>query len=374
MKLFINATHFYNAPSGLGVYTQNIVKALLNKYKDVKVFTGNKDVGACGYCSIVITPKCINPRRGTSGHILRILWEQSYLWLITLKEKPDILFSTVHEGVALPISGTKQIITIHDLIAIKFPHYFKRLKYYFIHFLPIIIKNSRALICVSESTKRDLFNHYKLKDKSVYVIYPGYDRSIFFPREKKLFKDLGRYFLFVGDMRPHKNLDRLIQAVGELKQYNFKLLIAGKKDKRFYPALSNKVKEYGLEGKVVFLDYVPTEELPYLYSRAEALVFPSLYEGFGLPLIEAMACGCPVITSDIPPLREVCGESAYYVNPYHKDSIAEGIYRLFMDHTLKSKLATMGIERAKMFSWERSADEHVRVFEEITRGHYQQKP
>jgi glycosyltransferase involved in cell wall biosynthesis len=365
MKLFINATHFYEHPSGLGVYTKNLVGALLSIHDQIKVFTGNSDIG-CSNHSLVITPKWMNPRKGTFGHMLRILWENSYLWIQTLRENPHILFSTVHEGVILPLPRTKQVITVHDIIALKFPQYFKRLRYYFTHFLPIIIKNSQAIVCVSENTKKDLINYYKLRDKPVYVVYPGYDRNIFFPRHKPAFtKRFGKYFLFVGDMRPHKNLERLIKSVNELRDKNFKLLIVGKKDVRFYPTLWKMVGAYKLEEKVLFLDYVPLEDLPYLYSGAEALVFPSLYEGFGLPLIEAMACGCPVIASDIPPLREVCAQSAYYVDPYSIHSIASALYRFLTDDLLNKKLRMLGMEHAKYFSWERSAKQHMKIFEEL---------
>ncbi|SNZ16465.1 glycosyltransferase family 4 protein [Hydrogenobacter hydrogenophilus] len=365
MKLFINATHFYEHPSGLGVYTKNLVRALLSIHDQIKVFTGNPDIG-CSNQQLVITPKWLNPRKGTIGHILRILWENSYLWIQTLRERPHILFSTVHEGVALPLVHTKQVITLHDTIALKFPQYFKRLKYYFTHFLPLVIKNSQAIVCVSENTKKDLLDYYKLNDKPVYVVYPGYDRDVFFPRYGSVFtKRFGKYFLFVGDMRPHKNLERLIKAVNELRCENFKLLIVGKKDMRFYPALWKMVRGYKLEEKVLFLDYVPLEDLPYLYSGAEAFVFPSLYEGFGLPLIEAMACGCPVIASDIPPLREVCDQSAYYVDPYDTHSVACALYQLLTNNSLKRRLRMLGLWRAKYFSWEKSARQHMSIFEEL---------
>lgn len=372
MKLFINATHFYDTPSGLGVYTQNLVRALLKRYSNVKVFTGNRNIEVSDLNSLVITPRCINPRKGTFGHLLRLLWEHSFLWINTIKERPDILFSTVHEGIALPIIKTKQIITIHDLIALRFPHYFKRLKYYFTYFLPATLENSHAIVCVSESTKKDLLTYYK-PDKPVYVVYPGYDKRIFFPRRREKFKSFGRYILFVGDMRPHKNLERLIQAISKLRHLNFKLLIAGKKDKRFYPALEKIVKDHRIEDRIVFLDYVPLEELPHIYSCAEAFVFPSLYEGFGLPLIEAMACGCPVVTSDIPPIREVCGDSVYYVNPYDTESIAGAIYRILTDPSLRENFRVRGIDRTKAFSWEKSADEHVKIFEEVMKGNFQRK-
>ena len=123
--------------------------------------------------------------------------------------------------------------------------------------------------------------------------------------------------------------------------------------------------ELFLKDRVVFLDYVPEKDLPHLYSEAAAFVFPSLYEGFGLPPLEAMACGCPVIVSNAASLPEVCGDAAYYVDPYDVESIAEGIYKVLMNEILRQDLIAKGLERVKLFSWEKAAKEHLKVFEEV---------
>ncbi len=367
MKLFVNGTHLYYTPTGLGIYTENIIRELLKELDNVKVFSGNTHFKHKASQKFIRTSSYLDPRNGTFGHFFRIGWEQSFLWAYTLIERPDILFSTVHEGVVLPLIKTKQVITVHDLIAVKFPQHFKRLKYYFAHFLPFILNNSSAVVCVSENTKKDLIEYYHTYDKPVYVIHPGYDKGRFSPKDPEKVKkkyNLKEYFLFVGDMRPHKNLNRLIEAFDRLNS-DLQLVIAGKKDERFYPKIEQLAKGKGLGRKVKFLDYVPLEDLPYLYSGAIALTFPSLYEGFGLPALEAMACGCPVIASKISSLPEVCGDAAYYVDPYNVDDLAGALYKVWHEEGIRGKLRNMGLERAKLFSWEDSRKKHVKLFEEL---------
>ena len=166
-------------------------------------------------------------------------------------------------------------------------------------------------------------------------------------------------------MRPYKNLERSLEAFALLNLKEYKFVIGGKKDPRFFPRVRKKVDALSLKDRVVFLDYVPEENLPHLYSEAAAFVFPSLYEGFGLPPLEAMACGCPVVVSNTASLPEVCGNAAYYVDPYDVENIAEGIYKVIMNQTLRQNLIKKGLERAKFFSWEKSAEEHLKVFREV---------
>jgi glycosyltransferase involved in cell wall biosynthesis len=242
------------------------------------------------------------------------------------------------------------------------------MKYYFYYSLPILLNNSQAIICDSENTKKDIIAYHGIKDKPVYVIYAGFNRQRFYPRENGTVQKqygLTNYLLYIGDLRPYKNLERSLEAFARLNLRKFKFVIGGKKDPRFYPRVEKKMGELFLKDRVVFLDYVPEKDLPHLYSEAAAFVFPSLYEGFGLPPLEAMACGCPVVVSNAASLPEVCGDAAYYVNPYDVQSISKGIYEVLMDDKLRQNLIGKGLERAKLFSWEKAAKEHLEVFEEV---------
>jgi glycosyltransferase involved in cell wall biosynthesis len=242
------------------------------------------------------------------------------------------------------------------------------MKYYFYYSLPILLNNSQAINCDSENTKKDIIAYHEIKDKPIYVIYMGFNRQRFYPRENGTVQKqygLTNYLLYIGDMRPYKNLERSLEAFARLNLRKFKFVIGGKKDPRFYPRIRKKIDELFLKDRVVFLDYVPEKDLPHLYSEAAAFVFPSLYEGFGLPPLEAMACGCPVVVSNAASLPEICGDAAYYVDPYDAENIAEGIYKVLMNGTLRQDLIKRGLERVNLFSWEKSAKEHLKVFEEV---------
>ena len=167
-------------------------------------------------------------------------------------------------------------------------------------------------------------------------------------------------------MRFYKNLSRCLEAYERLPQQDCKFVITGKKDNFLYPEIERQVAKLASQQRIIFLDYVPTKDLPGLYSMAQALVFASLYEGFGLPVLEAMACGCPVITSKVTSIPEVGGDSVLYVDPYDADSIAEGMQRILNDEELKMNLSHQGLNRAKLFSWEKTAQNIHRLLEQLT--------
>jgi len=236
--------------------------------------------------------------------------------------------------------------------------------------VPKILQKSQEIVAISENTKNNIVTFYGIDPGRVRVIPPGFEKSryrlgINGERTKAKY-GLTEYFLYVGNLLAHKNLRRLLLAFSLItRRLPYKLVIAGHKDPRYYPALEAEAQALGLAGKVLFLNYVPTDELPALYAGAKVFVFPSLYEGFGLPPLEAMACGCPVIVSNVSSLPEVCGDAAYYVNPYDVESIAEGIHKVLTDEALRQNLIKKGIERVKLFSWEKAAKEHLKVFEEV---------
>jgi glycosyltransferase involved in cell wall biosynthesis len=226
-------------------------------------------------------------------------------------------------------------------------------------------------VTISENTKQNIMSFYGIDSERICVIFPGFesDRYHLGIKTEGLKKKyaLTEYLLYAGNLLPHKNLQRLLRAFSLIAmQFPYKLVIAGFRDPRYYPALVAEAQVLRVSEKVLFLNYVPADELPAFYAGAEAFVFPSLYEGFGLPPLEAMACGCPVVTSNVSSLPEVCGDAAYYVNPYDIENIAEGIHKVLTDKFLRRSLIEKGLERAKLFSWEKSAKEHLKVFEEIS--------
>jgi len=369
-RIAINATFGHENPTGLGVYTHELVLELLKAEcdYDFTVYSSSSALKKMYPEKVTRVSPRTSPVLGFAGHLTRVLWQQTMLPFKLRRQKTSLLYSTVPEGILF--SHQKQIITIHDIVPIKYPEMYPRTKYFFRYNVSILLNNSQAVICPSENTKRDVITYYAIKDKPFYVIYAGFNRQRFYPREKGVVQKrygLGNYLLYIGDMRPYKNLERSLEAFARLNLTDLSFVIGGKKDPRFYPGIEKKVDRLLLKSKVIFLGYVPEEDLPHLYSEAAAFVFPSLYEGFGLPPLEAMACGCPVVASPVASLPEVCGDAVQYVDPYDVESIAQGIREVLTDEMMRQNLRAKGLERAKLFSWERAAKEHLKIFEECLR-------
>jgi glycosyltransferase involved in cell wall biosynthesis len=368
----INATYTHDNPTGLGVYTYELTRKLLKIQRDIKLgaYTNALNLKKEFPDVVKIVNVRTSPSFGLQGHLLRMLWQQCVLPIRLRNQQTCLLFSTVPEGILFP--SVRQVITLHDIIPISYSSTKTNMRYHFKHILPILIKNSRALICVSEFTKREVVNYYGIHDKPVFVIYEGYDREKFYPRTsgqiKQKYGIAHDYLLYIGDMKSYKNLEITLEAFkrSDLKKHVF--VIGGRKDPRYYPNIKKKINELALHDRVIVPGYIAEEDLPRLYSEATAYIQPSLCEGFGLPPLEAMACGCPVIASRAASLPEVCGNAAWYIDPENVDSITEGISRVLTDSMLQSSLIQKGLEQAKLFSWERSAQEHIKVFEDILKS------
>jgi glycosyltransferase involved in cell wall biosynthesis len=367
-RIAINATSVAEDPTGLGVYTYEMLVELMKADHDFVILASSEELKRrYGDRVIRVSPRT-SPALGGKGHLARYLWEQTLLPWELWRRKVSLLYSTVPEGILNPLSRRKQIITVLDIIPAKYHRLFPKMRYHFLYDLPILLRNAKRVVCASEHTKRDLVGFYGIKDRPISVIYPGLNRQSFYPRDRGLAKKrygLGDYLFYVGDMRPYKNLDRCLKAFARLNSQDLKFVVVGKKDPRFYPNLRREVDRLSLKERVVFMGYVPGEDLPFLYSEAKALVFPSLYEGFGLPPLEAMACGCPVVTSRAASLPEVCGQAAHYVDPESVDSIAGGIHKVVTDQGLRNALIRNGIDRAKLFSWEKAARQVLEIFEQV---------
>jgi len=275
--------------------------------------------------------------------------------------------------IPLDLAARKVVTTVHDLSFIfhpewhpkdridVFPEQFRRR-----------IGRSDLITADSEFTRGELLELLKIDEARVRVVYPGYDQSLFqqhsadqLERFRKAHKLPERYVLFVGSIEPRKNIDRLLEAYGRLPEalkQEFPLVLAGFAGWRNESTMRRleEMTEY-----VTFLGYLDVEQLALAYGAATVFAYPSLYEGFGLPPLEALASGCPVLASDIPPLREVCGEAAYFVEPESTDSITEGLRNLLTDNDSQQTLSAKGLDRAQSFGWERTAREMLAVFEEL---------
>jgi glycosyltransferase involved in cell wall biosynthesis len=369
MRIGVNATFTHSDPVGLGIATRETVRELLKQRKDgLVVYTASKELKKDGGGRVKAVSELLSPDKRTRGNLLRLLWCQTLLPLYLSADGIDILYSTVEEGVLW--GGLRQVVTCYDILPLIYPEMYPRKKYVFRYIVPLQLRASSAVICASQNTRADITRRYCLRNKPVFVVHCGLDHGRFRPLDGELARSrygLERFVLYVGDMRPYKNLGRAVEAFGRAGLPGHRFVIAGKKDNVFYPRVRKRVSDLGLDNRVVFPGYVPDENLPQLYSAAEAFVFPSLYEGFGLPPLEAMACGCPVVTTRAASLPEVCGDAAYYVDPYSVDGIAEGIRKVVTTPGLKKQLVQRGLEQAKRFTWAKTAGRVLEILEYVVR-------
>ncbi len=290
------------------------------------------------------------------GDYFRFFWTQTVLPFYILKNRYNIVFSTTQLD-ALIFSPVDQIVVVHDTIPLIFPNYKHKQKFYIKYFLPKILKKAKSIITISENTKKDIIKYFNINAEKIFVIPYGmkfFKNDNIDSYEFKKKNNLDKFILCVSNNLPHKNLPRLIEAfkiVAE-KIIDVDLLIVGYKEKKYQLEIDKKIKEYGLESRIKLLDHFKHSDLSVLYSIAYLFVFPSLYEGFGLPPLEAMACGCPVVVSNAGSLPEVCGDAAVYVDPYDPKSIAGGIIEILQNKTLRQELIKKGTEQVKKFSWE----------------------
>jgi glycosyltransferase involved in cell wall biosynthesis len=271
----------------------------------------------------------------------------------------------------------KSVLTIHDILFESHPEFFPKFHRWLMKFfVPYSAKRANRIICVSEFTKQEISRYYGVPDKKVIVTYEGAS-SMFAPiRDKDLILSKMRqygigtkYVLFVGRIEPRKNIVGILKAFGHLKKKGHKrlsLVIVGHQDKIFRErTLFSEIKAHGLQSDVVFTGGVSEQDLCILYSGAEVLVYPAFAEGFGLPVLEAMACGTPVITSNVTSLPEVAGNAAILINPYSPAEIAGSLERVLSDEGLRNELSAKGLERAKKFSWEGTAEKTIEVYRKV---------
>ena len=267
--------------------------------------------------------------------------------------------------------GIPTIVTAYDTIPLASPQYvsFKvRLFFYIAMLLTTRIANQ--IIAISEATARDLVKHFRVSENRIDVIPLAPDPG-FKPQDQDKINELcfrlginKPYVLYVGSNKPHKNLVRLIEAWRKIQSQSHTLVIAGFWDMR-YPEAQERAMSLNLKDRIQFVGEVAETDLPALYSGAELFVFPSLIEGFGLPILEAMACGVSTVTSNTSAMPEVAGDAAMLINPYKADSLADGIYRLLNDKKHRTALARKGLVRVKEFTWKRCALETLGVYKRV---------
>lgn len=281
--------------------------------------------------------------------------------------KIDLFHGLDHIGIPYIYKSKtcKYVVTIHDLITRLYPDKFT-VKHRWVQnslLLPILQK-AEKIVAVSSATKNDIKKFYPEYVNKTKVIYEGVEPQFSSrsgpdaERIRKKYKIDFKYFLFLGTVEPRKNIERVVEAFVLLKQekkVEHKLVITGRKGWT-YREILRKIVKTPFSQDIIFTGFVEDDDLPFLYSGADIFLYPSLYEGFGLPVLEAMACGTPVITSNLSSLPEIAGDAAIQINPLCIEEIAESMDRLSQDYELKEELRKKGLERVKLFTWEKAAD------------------
>jgi len=290
---------------------------------------------------------------------VRILWEQVVQPWAVQRAGVDLLHGMAFVG---PLAGRCPfMVTVHDLSFLLYPHSFRALNRYYLQlFTRLSVRQARRVIAVSESTKRDLGRYYRLSPANIDVVYNGVDDR-FRPLPAGQVADFRarhglpqRFILFVGTLEPRKNVAHLIQAYARLPTGRPPLLLIGGKGWLYQEVLA-AVERLHLSDQVRFVGYVPAGELPWWYNAAELFVYPSLYEGFGLPPLEAMACGTPVIASNASSLPEVIGRAGILVNPTDGEGLTKAMEQVLASQELREEMRAAGLAQARRFSWQQAA-------------------
>jgi glycosyltransferase involved in cell wall biosynthesis len=317
-----------------------------------------------------------DPRESRPKVLNKTLWMQLHLWRQLEQLKPDLCHFTNSVG---PISAPcPTILTIHDMTLWLYPSYHPWRRLVAMRpIIPIVARKAEAIITVSHSVKKDIVRILGLPAEKVHVIHeaPGAEFRLLknAPELDVARRKYGlpeQFILHVGTLEPRKNLVRLLEAFDQLRRtraIGHELVFVGKrgwKDEAIFAA----VERLNLAGAVHFLDFVPGRLLPAIYNLADMLVFPSLHEGFGLPLVEAMACGTPVVASPFGALMEVAANAAVFFDPLDVTSIAEGLQRVLTDRQLHTSLKLQGLERAGQFGWEKTAQKTRQLYWQVATG------
>lgn len=354
--------------AGIGRYTENLVRNLLltdkkNEYylihsnKKRYKFKGNyQEIRLSFFDSI--------PKKLITGAF------------VTEKICRDNRLDIIHDlGQISPYflpSKIKRILTIFDLSPILYPQFFTRLTRIYTALFPIIVKNTDAIITISESSKQDIMRLLKVPEQKITVTHLGIE-SKFKPIKDKEYLDRirskyhlpERFVLFVGTIEPRKNLPALIRAYHEVvKKTDIYLVIAGHTGWK-YADVFEAIRKHNLQRQVIFTGYVDDSDLPALYNLAEVFVYPSLYEGFGFPVLEAMACGCPVVTSSSSSFLEITGNAAMLINPTDIESVAKAILIIILNKKIRTRLVQQGLIQAKTFGWENCAKNTLITYNQI---------
>jgi glycosyltransferase involved in cell wall biosynthesis len=358
---------------GIGTYVRNLLRQLARQDPATEYVVLCQAADAQIASELGPNFRAVNERAG--GYSVR----EQFSVPLDLRRERVALFHAPHY-VLPPLTPCRSVVTIHDCIHLRFPQYLpNRLAYAYARAsLWTATHRAARVITVSEASKRDILRYFHVPESRIDVIYNAIDDRFWEPpsgdqmeRVRQRYQLNSRFILYAGNIKPHKNLERLIEAFHILRQdpslKDVQLLIIGDEVSK-YAMLRRAVHRHKLHKYVRFFGFVSHETLAALYRLADVFVFPSLYEGFGLPPLEAMASGTPVVTSNVSSLPEVVGEAALMIDPYEPQAIADAIRRVLAEPELRATLRVRGLARAREFSWERSIRRVREIYGEVLAG------
>jgi len=379
MTVYVDVSAAVNARAGLGRYAANIARTVADLQPGrVGVFY-NQTRGARVPAEVEHLP----------GHSVRAGYKpwRMAVWLAQLagvgfnRLLPEAECFHATEHLLLPLRDVPSVLTVHDLIFQRFPEHHRRLNHWYLNLaMPLYVRRADAIIAISEATRSDLVELYGTPPEKITVVYeaaaPHFgpppsdgerDAALEHVRARYALPD--QYLVTLGTVEPRKNLSRLLRALVGLRRDHpeLALVVAGVRG-WLYEDFFKTIDALDLTAHVRVLGYVPDDDLAPLFWGARAAVVPSLYEGFGLPVLEAMACGCPVVSSDAASLPEVGGEAARYFDPADVEAMRTAIGEVIGDDALRDEMRAAGLEQAARFSWERAARETWAVYEKVMAG------
>jgi glycosyltransferase involved in cell wall biosynthesis len=365
MRIAFDGTTLRPGRTGVGYYTEHLLHHLAARAGDDQIVViSNRPVDTTRTLPPNVRIAC------SSGRIPRMLWMQTLAPRRLRRERVDVVHFT--NGMVPLVSPVPTVVTIHDMSLTLFPRYHPARRVLLNRpLVDLAARRADAIITVSQSAKRDIVRLYGLPPERVHVVHeaaapsfrPVHD-SAERERVRRRYDLADRFILYVGTIEPRKNLPKLIEGFAKRRKAGdlpHQLVCAGP-----YGWLSrdieDRIERLQIEDAIRFTGYVPFEDLPTLYSLAEMFVFPSLYEGFGLPVIEAMACGTPVVTGYVSALSEVAGGAVEQVDRLDADALGEAIVGLARSRERRENLSALGLQRSHFFSWDRAARETLEVY------------
>ncbi len=369
-RVVVDVSPAVNSKAGLGRYAEVLVTHLRHTWVGPQLYLFyNRRPGG-------VFPPSLNDlpaRRVSLGYKpWRLLVWMGHLTHIPFDRllPPESALFHATEHLLLPLRDIPTVLTVHDLIFERFPQYHKRLNHIFLtRTMPLFVQRATTIITISNATRDDLIRMYGIPAEKIHVVYEA-PAPHFRPQPEEIVHRVRqryglpeRYMLTVGTLEPRKNLGRLLAAFERAHAMGLvdAWVIVGQRG-WLYEDFFRRLEKSPAREAVILPGFVPDEDLPAMYSGATLFVLPSLYEGFGLPVLEAMACGAPVVTSNVGPLPEVGGDAALYVDPVSVDALSDVLVRCLKDSSLREEMRQKGLEQAARFSWERTAEQTAAVY------------